>query len=85
MKHAQRIALAASAVLLGSLATAGAAQAATGHDVKGSDTQVGTVERPAGTDATKAQKIKPADPSNKYSQTVERSAGTDSIPAMRVN
>ncbi len=85
MKHAQRMAIAASAVLLGSLATVGVAQAATGHDAKGGDSgHSSTVDRPAGTDSEPARKLQPADPSNKYSQTVERPAGTDSIPGMPV-
>lgn len=89
MKHVTRIAIASTAVLLGSFASIGAANASTGGGHGTSGTQQKTIERPAGSDAkymgpAEGKKAKPGNPSNKYSQTIERPAGTDFVPGTSV-
>ncbi|MFC7307831.1 hypothetical protein ACFQVC_26850 [Streptomyces monticola] len=83
-KIVKRAAITSAAVLLGSLAAVGVAQASSGSTPKTDSPHSRTVERPAGTDSIPARQqadtVQPSDPSNKYSQTVERPAGTDSVP-----
>ncbi|WP_327358291.1 hypothetical protein [Streptomyces sp. NBC_01304] len=89
MKLNKRIAIASGAVLLGSLALGGVAQAANGagagHQDHKRTEHSKTVEAPAGTKSVPAKKIQPASKDNKYSQTIKADANTPHIDAGRVD
>ncbi|WP_405487196.1 hypothetical protein [Streptomyces sp. NBC_00096] len=73
MKFSKRIAATSAAVLLGTLALGGVANAADGG---GKAAPQKTVEAAPGTEHAAAKKIEPASKDNPYSQTVEAKPGT---------
>ncbi|MCY0938156.1 hypothetical protein [Streptomyces sp. H34-S4] len=83
MKLSKRIVATSAAVLLGTLALGGAAQAADsgGGAADRASSPSRTIEAPKGTPHVPAKKVRPASKENTYSQTIEAPAGTEYIGA----
>ncbi|MCY0928275.1 hypothetical protein OTB20_19160 [Streptomyces sp. H27-H1] len=81
MKLSKRLVATSAAVLLGTLAFGGAAQAADngGGAADRASSPSHTIEAPKGTPHVPAKKVRTASKDNSYSQTIEAPAGTEHV------